>query len=143
MIVTDNLSAALALYFYLEKCYIGKNCTGVVGMEHGMIQAFCDNWIAKFTDESTNYLELIERHMGDECAALGFEMDCGHAFTEQYGEAATNIHALEKIISQVDNIPLLGSAIFSNGDISPTGPIVVRKYWNRKTGRGSSQPLHD
>lgn len=77
------------------------------------IQAFCDKWIGKFTDENTNYLELIERYMGDECAELGFEMDCGHAFTEVYGEAATKHVALERIISQVDDIPLLGSAIFS------------------------------
>ena len=51
--------------------------------------------------------------MADDCSALGFEMDCGHAFSEKYGNAANDSEALDKIIDSVDNIPLLGSAIYS------------------------------
>lgn len=51
--------------------------------------------------------------MADDCAALGFEMDCGHAFSERYGQAANNHEALDRIIDDVTDIPLLGSAIYS------------------------------
>ena len=51
--------------------------------------------------------------MADECVALGFEMDCGHAFSERYGQAANNHEALDSIIDDVTDIPLLGSAIYS------------------------------
>ena len=38
---------------------------------------------------------------------------CGHAFSEKYGNAANNFEALKRIIDQVTDIPLLGSAIYS------------------------------
>ena len=46
-----------------------------------------------------------------DCAALGFEMDCGHAFSERYGQAANNHEVLDSIIDDVTDIPLLGSAM--------------------------------
>lgn len=51
--------------------------------------------------------------MADDCVALGFEMDCGHSFSEKYGQAANNHEALDSIIDDVTDIPLLGSAIYS------------------------------
>ena len=77
------------------------------------IQAFCDKWIAMFADENINYIDLVERYMGDECAALGFEMDCGHAFEEQYGMASHDVMALRGVIDEVTDMALLGSAVFS------------------------------
>ena len=77
------------------------------------IEQFVEKWIAKFHNPDVNYLELVEHHMGDECAALRFEMDCGHAFVDKYGEAFNNVRALRKIIDQIDDSALLGSAIFS------------------------------
>lgn len=77
------------------------------------IHDFAVKWCDKFRDENTNYIELVDHFMADDCAALGFEMDCGHAFSEKYGQAANNHEALEKIINDVTDIPLLGSAIYS------------------------------
>lgn len=51
--------------------------------------------------------------MADDFAALGFEMDCGHAFSERYGQAANTHEALGSIIDDVTDIPLLVSAIYS------------------------------
>lgn len=51
--------------------------------------------------------------MADDCAALGFRMDCGHAFSEKYGNAASKSDELDKIIDDVTDIDLLGSAIYS------------------------------
>jgi len=77
------------------------------------IHAFAVKWIQKFEDKNTNYLELVDHYMADECAALGFEMDCGDAFSEKYGNAATDCTELKRIIDEVTDIALLGSAIYS------------------------------
>lgn len=77
------------------------------------IYAFAMKWIDKFRDPKINYIELVDHYMADDCAALGFEMDCGHAFGEAYGNAGNNAEALDRIIDDVTDIPLLGSAIYS------------------------------
>ena len=77
------------------------------------IHEFAVKWFDKFRDKKINYLELVDHYMADDCEALGFVMDCGNAFTEKYGDATSNCEALERIIGQVTDIPLLGSAIYS------------------------------
>ena len=51
--------------------------------------------------------------MADDCSKLGFEMDCGKAFSEKYNGAFNDLQLLEQIIGDVTDIKLLGSAIFS------------------------------
>lgn len=77
------------------------------------IHEFAIKWFAKFREKETNYIELVDHYMADDCEALGFVMDCGHAFVEKYGNAASDCEALERIISQVTDTQLLGSAIYS------------------------------
>ena len=77
------------------------------------IHEFAVKWFSKFRDKNTNYIELVDHYMADDCESLGFVMDCGHAFVEKYGNAASNSEALECIISQVTDISLLGSVIYS------------------------------
>lgn len=77
------------------------------------IHEFAVKWFDKFRDKKINYLELVDHYIADDCEALGFVMDCGHAFAEKYGDAASNFEALERVIDQVTDIPLLGSAIYS------------------------------
>ena len=77
------------------------------------IHEFAVRWCDKFKDPKTDYIELVDHYMADDCEALGFIMDCGHAFSEKYGSAAGNSNELAKIIDEVDDIPLLGSAIYS------------------------------
>ena len=77
------------------------------------IHNFAVKWRDKFRDQNINYIELVDHWMADDCAALGFEMDCGRAFSEKYEQAANNYEALEKIIDKVKDISLLGSAIYS------------------------------
>jgi len=74
---------------------------------------FATKWFEKFRDKNIDYIELVDHYMADDCTALGFEMDCGHAFSEQYGNASYDSDALEAVIGQITDIPLLGSAIFS------------------------------
>ena len=51
--------------------------------------------------------------MADDCEALGFQMDCGHAFSEKYGNAASKYDELNRVIDEVTDISLLGSARWS------------------------------
>lgn len=77
------------------------------------IHDFAVKWCDKFRDQNINYIDLVDHFMADDCDTLGFEMDCGHAFFEKYGQAANNYEALDRIIDDVTDIPLLGSAIYS------------------------------
>lgn len=81
--------------------------------DRAQIHEFAVKWCDKFRNQKINYIELVDHFMADDCVALGFEMDCGHAFAEKYGSAANNSNDLDKIIDEVDDISLLGSAIYS------------------------------
>lgn len=88
-----------------------RRCTTVADMKQ--IHDFAIKWCDKFRDQNINFIELVDHWMADDCDDLGFEMDCGHAFSTKYGQAASNHEALERIIDDITDIPLLGSAIYS------------------------------
>lgn len=77
------------------------------------VYEFAVKWCNKFRDQNINYIELVDHYMADDCDALGFDMDCGHAFQEKYGHVVSNHESLDRIIDDVTDIPLLGSAIYS------------------------------
>ena len=77
------------------------------------IHVFAVKWCDKFRDQTIHYIELVDHYMADDCEALGFVMDCGNAFAKRYGDAVSNVTALDKIIDEVKDISLLGSAIYS------------------------------
>lgn len=77
------------------------------------IHDFADKWFDKFRDQNINYIELVDHFMADDCATLGFEMDCGKAFETKYGKAVFDDRELAKVIDAVVDINLLGSAIYS------------------------------
>ena len=81
--------------------------------DRARIHAFAVKWCDKFKDQTISYLELVEHYMADDCAALGFEMDCGHSFAQHYGNAVHDSAELDKIIDKIENVHLLGSAIYS------------------------------
>lgn len=60
------------------------------------IHDFAVKWCDKFRDQNINYIDLVDHFMADECAALGFEMDCGRAFSEKYGQAVNIRKALDE-----------------------------------------------
>lgn len=77
------------------------------------VHDFAVKWCDKFRDQKINYIELVDHYMADDCDALGFKMDCGDAFSERYGKAANDYEELNKIIDEVNDIELLGSAVYS------------------------------
>ena len=77
------------------------------------VHAFAVKWCYKFCAPQINYTELLDHHMAYDCDALGFDMDYGNAFYERYGKAVNDHDELDKIIDDVNDVDLLGSAIYS------------------------------
>ncbi|MCD8174550.1 MAG: hypothetical protein LUD41_01190 [Phascolarctobacterium sp.] len=72
------------------------------------IHAFAEKWYAAFEDDVTD-----DGSFSRTCSYLGFTMDCGESFDTKYPGAFTSAETLEKKISDVNDIHLLGSAVFS------------------------------
>ena len=56
-------------------------------MERKDVYNFAVKWSKKFRDPDIDYIELVDHYLADDCSALGFEMDCGHAFEEKFERA--------------------------------------------------------
>lgn len=91
------------------------------------IKDFANKWIEKFQDPDVTENEILDHYMADDCKALGFRMDCNHAFGDVYGSASHDVTELRKIIDTVNDTALLGSAIFSQW-----------RYFNHWAGPGES-----
>ncbi len=79
---------------------------------------FAMDWLWRFMGFKSGHKEFSDYldydYMSDDCQALGFDMNYGLAFGEKYGKAASDWEALDKIIDDVDDVRLLGSAIYSH-----------------------------
>lgn len=77
------------------------------------LHEFAIMYHALYENPKTDEIE-VEDGFADKCFSFGFEMDCGKAFIEIFSEDAFyNSEAFEEIIDNVDDLMLLGSAIFS------------------------------
>lgn len=97
-------------YEKLNRDYRSR-CITVTDMKQ--IYEFAVKWRDRFCDQNIDYMDLLDHRIGKECDALGFEIECSHAFSEKYGQAATDYEALDRIINDVTDIFLLGAAIYS------------------------------
>ena len=97
-------------YEKLNRDYRSR-CITVTDMKQ--IYEFAVKWRDRFCDQNIDYMDLLDHRIGKECDALGFEIECSHAFSEKYGQAATDYEALDRIINNVTDIFLLGAAIYS------------------------------
>lgn len=82
------------------------------------ITQFVEKYIRFFEEEygsdRSKYQFFDGGEFADDCRALRFEMDCGHSFIEVYGERSFNdFKALKEVINRIDNIQLIGNALFS------------------------------
>ncbi len=78
------------------------------------IHDFATKWLDVFREPNVNYQAIFDSFtMAEDCSFLGFEMDGGDAFSAKYGRAASDNKEWKKIIHEVTDISLLGSAIFS------------------------------
>lgn len=82
-------------------------------IDNKQIYDFALKWYNKFCDFNTDFVEIMNQSLADECDALGFVMDNGCAFSKEVGNALNDYETLEKVIDDVTDISLLGSAIYS------------------------------
>ena len=78
-----------------------------------------NEYIVKFSDllndNGIPEMEVLDNpEIGDGFKQLGFEMDCGKMFEDKYGpKAFSDSEALERVIDGIEDVQLLGSAVFS------------------------------
>ncbi len=78
------------------------------------IQEFALKWLKIFKKPYVSIDEIQATTFGEECLNLEFKLDKGHGFSNAYSnQALKDWESLENIITEVTDIPLLGSAIFS------------------------------
>ena len=74
---------------------------------------FAVKWRKKFSSQNPDCMELIGSALPDDCEKLDFIMDSGKSFTQKYADAYGYYEKLKDVIDSIDDIPLLGSAIYS------------------------------
>ena len=79
--------------------------------DNATINAFSCKWRAKVFERSR---DIENCAFADECDALGFHTDCGESFNRAFPEIYfRDIDGFEKVVAEIDDIFLLGTAIFS------------------------------
>ena len=77
------------------------------------IYSFAVRFYDMFNDPRVDYLTL-ENDLGKDCGDLGFDMDAGESFIEQYSKDAFHkADTLERIINDVDSVDILCNGIYS------------------------------
>lgn len=78
------------------------------------IHYFAERWLERFSEEKFDY-HAFNYFFGEECILLGFNMDCGHAFTRHLKnkQAFNDADELAKVIKDADKVSALTSGLFS------------------------------
>lgn len=80
------------------------------------IYEFAAKWYRAFNDSNFDAYRVFDNiGFADECKTLGFQMDCGHSFCEAFPDknVMNDWHELKSVIYDIDDVMLLGTAIFS------------------------------
>lgn len=77
------------------------------------IYFFTEKWIKYFSVDDLGAQDF-DNSFGEECIELGFQMDGGAEFSRLY-PGCFNVHnnKLQSVINEIDDVDLLGSAVFS------------------------------
>lgn len=81
------------------------------GMNRRAVKAFARRFREALERDGIAALERFDWSCG--FFGLGFEMDCGHAFEETYGLRLGDARDAERGFPGVDDVAVLGSAVFS------------------------------
>ena len=76
------------------------------------IHNFAKKWLGEFKNPTVSYEKLVSHDFGEECSELGFQVYCGHIFTEKYGKI-NDPKVFKEALKDITDINLLGSAIYS------------------------------
>lgn len=98
-------------------------------MSFEKVHSFAVKWLERFKDPTINDMEIENVSFGEECFSLNFEMDCGNAFIKTFPgkNVFDDWQELDGIIDSIEDVYLLGSAIFSKW-----------RYFNHWAGPGES-----
>ncbi|OYQ67939.1 hypothetical protein [Aerococcus sp. 1KP-2016] len=78
-----------------------------------LVGVFAEKWLALFQNPDTSYDDLFDEKLGYECQQLGFLMDQGQSFAHHYLKDWLTVKNLEHVIYEVNDIEILGAAIYS------------------------------
>lgn len=92
------------------------------------IHDFAVKWCDKFRDQNINYIELVDHWMADDCVALGFEMDCGHSFSENMDRQQTTMRLWTASLMMSQTSPCWDLQFILNGDILITGHMMEQQF---------------
>lgn len=77
------------------------------------VRAFASKYLRLYESRATDERD-VEQGFDDACFDFGFEMDCGERFIDHYSERAFyEAEELLRVVDDIDDVDLLGSAIFS------------------------------
>ena len=78
------------------------------------IHSFAEYYLTQYTNPKTEE-KTVQECFANKCIELGFEMDCGNRFIMTFSNKAFyEPEALKEIIDTVDDVELLGSAVYSH-----------------------------
>ena len=116
-------------YKEVREFAMGDRVESVKIKELERIHGFAVEYRDKYQDPETRECE-VEDGFAERCREFGFVMDCGERFAERYSkEAFQDYRDLEDIAVDIEDIDILGSAIFS--------------YWRGVTHWSYSQLLEE
>ncbi len=80
--------------------------------ELNRIHNFAKKWLGEFKNPMVSYEKLVSNNFGEEYSELGFQVYCGHIFTEKCGKI-NDSKVFKEALKDITDINLLGSAIYS------------------------------
>ena len=99
------------------------------------IHNFAKKWLGEFKNPTVSYEKLVSNNFGEECSELGFQVYCGHIFTEKYGKI-NDPKVFKEALKDITDINLLELQYIQNGITSILGHIVVLKFLKIKIVNG-------
>lgn len=94
------------------------------------IHDFSMKWFDAFRNNNTKDMDIVDdQSFADDCFSFEFKMDCGEAIIKAFPDnnVFNDWQELDKVIDTIDDVQLLGSAIFSKW-----------RYFNHWAGPGES-----
>lgn len=85
-------------------------------MANNNVHDFAIKWLTRFkSSEIHKYLISDDTSFANECFELGFDMDCGKSLISAYPDQNVfdDYQVFQTIIDKINDIHILGSAIFS------------------------------
>ena len=78
------------------------------------IVKLADKWGSKFFDETTDYIEFVDRYFADDCENLGFVMKHSDEMIDRKYSANQSSKSMTEILASYENSYFIGCVLFKN-----------------------------